>query len=107
MVKVSSACGVMMVSRKGMEPSDLDSSTVNWMEGSTELMCLKNPSLCDWCCITKVSSTYLFHILGDFSAVVMALCSKAAVEMLAIIGLTGDPMAAPFVSSKKWSLRRY
>ena len=53
-----------MVSKMDMEPSASDSSTVNWMEGSTELMCLKNSSLFDWCCITKVSSTYLFHILG-------------------------------------------
>ena len=53
-MKVPSACGVMMVCKKGMEPSALDSSTLNWMEGSIELMC----------CFTKVSSTYLFHILG-------------------------------------------
>ena len=64
MVKVPSVSGVVMVSKKGMEPSSLDSSTVNWMEGSTELMCLRNSSLCDSCWITKVSSTYLFHILG-------------------------------------------
>ena len=37
-VKVPSACGLMVVSRKGMEPSSLASSTVNWMEGSTVLM---------------------------------------------------------------------
>ena len=64
MVMVPSASAVMMVSKKGMEPSSLDSSTANWMEGSTVLMCLRNSSLCHWCCITKVSSTYLFHILG-------------------------------------------
>ena len=44
MVKVPSVSGVMMVSKKGMEPSSLDYSTVNWMEGSTVLMCLKNSS---------------------------------------------------------------
>ena len=64
MVQVLSVFGVMMVSKKGMEESSLDSSTVNWMEGSIELMCLRNSSLCYWCWITKVSSTYLFHILG-------------------------------------------
>ena len=37
-VKVQSASGLMVVSRKGMEPSSLASSTVNWMEGSTVLM---------------------------------------------------------------------
>ena len=46
-VKVLSAFGVMMVSKKGMKPSSLDSSTVNWMEGSTELMCLRKSSLCE------------------------------------------------------------
>ena len=47
MVKVPSVSGVMTVSKKGMEPSSLDSSTVNWMEGSTELICLRNSALCD------------------------------------------------------------
>ena len=73
-VKVPSACGVTMMSRNGMESSDLVSSLVNWMDGSTELMCSKNSSLHDWCLITKDSSTYLFRILGGFTAVVMALC---------------------------------
>ena len=31
--------GLTMVSKKGMEPSSLLSSTVNFMEGSTLLMC--------------------------------------------------------------------
>ena len=34
-----------------------------------------------------------------FSAVVIALCSKASMKMLAMIGLIGDPMAAPLVCS--------
>ena len=33
--------------QKGMEPSSLDSSTVNWMEGSTVLIFLRNSSLCE------------------------------------------------------------
>ena len=35
--------------QNGMEPLSLDSSTVNWMEGSTELVCLRNSSLCTRC----------------------------------------------------------
>ena len=49
-VKVPSVSGAMMVSKKGMEPSSLGSSTVNLMEGSTVLMCLRNSS-----CVTDVS----------------------------------------------------
>ena len=49
MVKVPSACCGIMVSRNGMEPSDLVSSTVNLTEGSNELICVKNSSLSDWC----------------------------------------------------------
>ena len=30
------------VSRKGIEPSSFASSTVNWIEGSTVLMCWRN-----------------------------------------------------------------
>ena len=48
-VKVPSDWGVTTVSKKGMEPSGLTSSTVNWMEVSTVLMCQKNTSLCDCC----------------------------------------------------------
>ena len=79
MVKVLSACDVTMVSGNGMEPSDLVSSIVNWMDGSTELMCFKNSSLCNWCWITKMSSTYIFEILGRLTAVVMALCSSSSI----------------------------
>ena len=46
MVKVPSSSGLMMVPRKGMEPSSLASSTVNLMEGSTEFKCWRNSSLC-------------------------------------------------------------
>ena len=65
----------MMVSRKGMESSSLPSSTVNWLEGSTMLMWLRNSSLCEFYWITKVSSTYLFHILGD-AVLLRWLCSQ-------------------------------
>ena len=53
-VKVPSVWVVIKISRNGMGLSGTASSTVNWMEGSTVLMCLKNSSLCDWCWITSV-----------------------------------------------------
>ena len=58
-------------------------------------MCCRNSSLCDWSCITKVSSTYLLQSLGGCNAVAKALASNASIKMLATIGLTGEPMAAP------------
>ena len=61
---------------------------------------------CDSSWITKVSSTYLFHILGGCSTVLMALSSKASIQMFVTIGLTGDPIAAPLVCSKNWPLKR-
>ena len=42
-VKVPSDWGVTNMSKKGIEPSGLASSTVNWMEVSTVLMCWKTP----------------------------------------------------------------
>ena len=40
-----------------------------------------------------------FPYPGGCSVVVMALFSKASMNMLAMIGLMGDPMATPFVCS--------
>ena len=79
------------MSRKGMEPSCLASSAVKRMEGSTELMCCRNSSLCDCCNMTKVSSTYIPHNLGGFTADVRALCSRTFMYKFTTIGLTGDP----------------
>ena len=61
-----------MVSKQGMEPSSLNSSIVNWMEGSTELMCLKKSP-----CVTDVVSQschqHTSSISWGCSAVEMAL----------------------------------
>ena len=99
-VKVPCFCGVMSVSRNGMEPSGLVSSVVKLMEGSTELMCCKKYYFCDCCSMTIASSTYLFHDLGGFTADVKALCSRDSTYKLSTIGLTGDPMAAPWFVHK-------
>ena len=63
-VRVPSDWGVTNMSKKGMEPSGLASSTVNWMEVSTVLICWKYSSLCDCCWTTNMSSIYLLQVLG-------------------------------------------
>ena len=83
------------MSKKGMDPSSLASSTVNCMALSTGLIWCRNSSLCAWSCITQVSSTYLLQNLGGCTAVDKALDSNASMNMLATIGFTGEPMAAP------------
>ena len=72
-----SGCGIPNVSKKGMDPSFLDGSEVNWMCGSKLLRCSRN-FLCDAFVTIKVSSTYLFHTLGGYSAVLMALISNSS-----------------------------
>ena len=59
-----SASGLKMVSKKGMASSSLLFSTVNWMAGSTLLMCCMKS--CSWISfwMTNVSSTYLHQNLG-------------------------------------------
>ena len=55
-----------MVSKKGMVPSSLLVSTVNWMAGSTLLMCWRKSCLWISLWMTKVSSTYLWQNLGGW-----------------------------------------
>ena len=57
--------GFTMVSKKGMEPSSLLSSTVNFMAGSTLLMCWRKSCLLTSLWMTKVSSTNLCQNLGS------------------------------------------
>ena len=53
-----------MVSKKGMEPSSLLSSTVNFMARSTLLMCWRKSCLLTSLWMTRVSSTNLNQNLG-------------------------------------------
>ena len=94
-----SASGFTIVSKKGMEPSSLLSSTVNLMAGSTLLMCCRKLCLLASLWMTKVSSTYLPQYLGGLGAVLGAFCSKYSIYRLATMGLTGEPMAAPSTCS--------
>ena len=93
-----SASGLTIVSKKGMDPSSLLSSTVNLMAGSTLFMCWRKPCLLASLWMTKVSSTYLPQNLGG-GAVLRAFCSTYSVYKLATMGLTGEPMAAPSTCS--------
>ena len=62
--RLPSASGLTNVSRKGMDPSSLLSSTVNRMAGSTLLMCWRKFCLLASMWMTKVSSTNLCQNLG-------------------------------------------
>ena len=88
-----SASRLTIVSKKGMDPSSLLSSTVNLMAGSTLFMCWRKPCLLASLWMTKVSSTYLPQNLGGWGAVLRAFCSKYSMYKLATMGLTGEPMA--------------
>ena len=65
------------MSKKGMEPLGLGSSTVNLMKVSMVLMCWKNPP-----CVIVVEPQCVINIplpyTWGFSAVLMVLCSKAS-----------------------------
>ena len=64
MDSVPSASGLPMVSKKGMNPCSLLSSTVNFIAASTLLMCWRKPCLLISLWMTKVSSTNLHQNLG-------------------------------------------
>ena len=64
MDRLPSTSGLTMVSKKGMDPSSLLSSTVNLMAGSTQLMCWRKSCLVTSLWMTKVSSTNLYQNLG-------------------------------------------
>ena len=89
-----SGCGITIVSKKGRDPSDLASSVVNWMCRSMLLKCSKNFSFLAESMPTKVSSTYLFHMLGGYSAELMPWISPPY-RGWSQMGLIGDPIAAP------------
>ena len=97
--KLLSACGVTRVSRKGIEPSALVFSAVNWIPSSMELIYVKNSSLWTDFMTTKASSTNLFHRLGVCGAEQRALASDSSIRKLATMGFNGDPIAAPSICS--------
>ena len=64
MYSVLSASGLTMVSKKGVAPFSLLSSTVKIMAGSTLLMCYRKCCLYPSFWMTNMSCTYLSHSLG-------------------------------------------
>ena len=62
---VLSGSGLTRVSKEGMAPSCLVSSTVTFMASSILLMCSRKFCLCSSFWMTKVSSTYLGNSLGN------------------------------------------
>ena len=91
--------GVTLVSRNGIEPSVPGSSTVNSMLGSCKLMWCSSCVLYSALWITRVSSTKLTQRHGGCGAVLSAFTSNSSVNRLAIRGLMGEPMAAPWTCS--------
>ena len=85
---------VARVSLNGRDPLVLGSSAVNCMCCSMQLRCCRNCCLCSAFWITKVSSTYLYHTLGGYVAVLMAYISNSSMKRLATMGLMGEPMVA-------------
>ena len=101
-VSLSLWSGVNNMSKNGIEPFSLVSSTVNLMAMPLLAMLLRwqrNCLLCSMYCIPNVSSTYLFHSFGGFCTVLSAWSLKYFMYILAIMGLTEEPMAVLFTCS--------
>ena len=61
LLRLPSSLGITNTSRKGMDPSSLCSSQVNWICWSIELMWSRKALLCDESKMVNVSSTQLFQ----------------------------------------------
>ena len=90
-----SASGLTIVSKKGMDPSSLLSSTVNLMAGSALFYVLKEALFIDLLVDDKGVIYIPAPELGGVGAVLRAFCSKYSMYRLATMWLTGEPMAAP------------
>ena len=98
-VKLPSSSGLMIVSRKGIEPSSSASlhSKLDWRIDCVDV--LEELLLMFLLLYYQGIINIPFPNTRGCSAVVIALCSKASMKMLAMIGLMSDPMAAPLVCS--------
>ena len=88
-LKLPSKHGVTKVSKRGMDPSSLLSSIVNWIFSSMELIWLMKLSFCVFLMITKVSSTNHLHRLEGVGDVLMPFSSNASMYRWAIMRLRG------------------
>ena len=67
LLRLPSSLGITNISRKGIDPSSLCSSQINWMCWSMELMWSWKALLCDDSMMVNVSSTNLFQRWGVWS----------------------------------------
>ena len=93
--------GLSIASRKGIAQSCWLFSTVNLMAESILLKCSRKLCLCSSCWMAKVSSTYLRQSMGVLADLSVVL-SKCSMCMLATMGLTGNPIAAPLPVHRAW-----
>ena len=87
-----SASGLTIVSKKGMEPSSLLSSTVNLIADTVYV--LKKALFVGFLVYDKGVIYIPAPELRGWGAVLRAFCSKYSMYRLATMGLTGEPMAA-------------
>ena len=97
--RLPSSMGVIRISKRGMDPSGLVSSLVNFILGLMVFKCSRKLFLCCFLMIVNVSSTNLFQSTGDDGYVMMAWTSRSSINRLATMGLICDPIAAPSVCS--------
>ena len=74
------------VPQKGIEPSGLVSSVLNWMQRLEKMVCSRNLLFCVVFWMTKMSSTYFLHSLGGLFDVLMALHLKLSMEGWPLFG---------------------
>ena len=86
----------VVVSKKE-RPLSLSTSLVNCMCGLIELRWAWNSCTYSFGRQTWLSSTYLYHHLGGWAAVEIALSSTNSITRLAMVALRGEPMAQPNV----------
>ena len=87
--------GFTIVFKKGMEPSSLLSSTVNFMAGSTLLMCWRRSCLLTSLWMTKVSSTDLHQNLGGGVQCLGLFTLSTLCRGLLLWDLWGNPWPHP------------
>ena len=97
--RLPSSLGVIRISKKGVDPSVLISSVVNFILGMMEFKCYRKLFLCCLLMIVNVSSTNLFQSTGGECDVMIAWTSGSSINRLATMGLMGDPTGAPSVCS--------
>ena len=97
--RLPSSMGVIRICKRGMDPSGLVSSLVNFILGLMVFKCSRKLFLCCFLMIVNVSSTNLFQSTGDDGYVMMAWTSRSSINRLATMGLICDPIAAPSVCS--------